>query len=242
MLVIKRPQLDGPKPLDVERMEVLVAHEREPAKVPAGIRRSGRARGQQRRVLVLEASASLAKDVEEEISLEREEAPETTVLPHKFLELLRSLLAIPRSKLADINEQVLAAVDVEFMHRRVAGDDRRVDQRVIVIGAIVVGFVIGRRLERGHRFLPGRRKLEMNLVRPAGLLDQRDKRRRTIENAQGLADIVGRDRALLANEPVAHDDLGVAAGLDRPPILDGMLDFELRPSGAFAARSSTRLA
>ena len=66
VLVIKRAQLDGPEPLDIEGMEILMADEGKPAKVPGGVGRPGRSGGEQGRVLVLEASAAPAKDVQED--------------------------------------------------------------------------------------------------------------------------------------------------------------------------------
>ena len=64
---------------------------------------------------MLEASACPAKDVQEEISLERKKTPEAAVFLDQLFELARRWLAVPAPELADIDQQVLAAVDLEFM-------------------------------------------------------------------------------------------------------------------------------
>ena len=244
MLVIERPELDGPKPLDVERMEILVADEREPAKVRAADSplRAGLAVSNVE-FLCSSPPPPWRNTLRKRYLLNGRKPQKRRVSCHELFELLGRLLAIPRTELADVDQKVLAAVDLELMDRRIPGDDRRIDQRVVVIGSIMVRQAVGRGLERGHRLLPLRRQLEPDFVRPASLLDQRDERRRTVEHPQVVADVVGRDRRLLADEPVATRRpwarrrsrlaIGSSAGARLPAAV---------PSAVRAERSSTRFA
>ena len=129
---------------------------------------------------------------------------------------------------------MLAAVHLELVDRRIAGDDRRIDERVVVVGSIMVGLVVGCGSSAVIVCLPDRGKLEMNVVRPPGLLDQGDEAGRSVEDPERLTNVVGRHRCLLANQLVADDNLGPAAGFDLPAVLLGMLDFQfcsVRPLG-----------
>ena len=96
---------------------------------------------------------------------------------------------------------------------RSAGDDRRIDQRVIVLGAIVVRQAVGGRGHRGHRPLAPGRQLEPDFVRPgADRLDEREESGRAVQDDRGPRHPVRCDRPAIAGEPIGHDDLR------RPPV------------------------
>ncbi len=151
---------------------------------------------------MLQPAAPGAEDVEEDVSPEREEAPETMGLADHLLQVFRDTLAIPVADLAGIRQYVLAALDFELVDRQISGDDRRIDQRVIVLGAIVVRQAVGRRGHRGDRPLALGGQLEPDFVRPAGLPCERDEGRRPVQNDEFVAHPVRRDGPAIASETI----------------------------------------
>src|SRR6185503_6134270 len=103
-------------------MKVFMADECQPANV--GGRNPRRACGQQGGVQVLEASASLTKHCQEDISLEREETPEGSGLTNDLLQVLRGALTVPLPNLAGVHHVVPRAAYLELVDNQVAGDDR----------------------------------------------------------------------------------------------------------------------
>ena len=99
---------------------------------------------------------------------------------------------------------------VELVDRQVAGDDRRIDQRVVVRGAIVVR--AGRRGPRASRSptagTPGgsSSRTSWGTRRRSGSANV-DERGRAVQDDQVRRHPVHRDRPSIAGEPVGHDDL-----------------------------------
>ena len=219
ILVVERAQLDRPQPLHVERVEILVADEREPPRRGRLAPGAGAARGQQGRILVLQPSGPAAEDVEEDVALEGEEAPEPPGLADHLLQVPRRQAAVPRAGVAGIHQDVPAALHRELVDRQGAGDDRRIDQRVIVAGAVVVRAAVGGRIHRGRRPPASGRELETDLVRAAAAvgLDGRDERGRAVQDDQVGGHPVLSDRPAIAGEAVRHDDLRRGPLVGDPP-------------------------
>ncbi len=122
MLVVERPQLNRPQALDVEGVEILVAHVLQPADVAAA---SGRGtRCQQCGIEVLQAACPSPEYVEEDVFPEWNESPEPVISSHDLFQVLCCERAVPlRRDLADIGKVVVRACDVEIVKRNVAGDN-----------------------------------------------------------------------------------------------------------------------
>ncbi len=179
---------------------------------------------------MLQPAAAGAEHVEEDVSPERQETPEATRLADHLLQIARRELAVPLADLAGIREDVLTAIDRELVDRQVSGDDRRIDQRVIVLGAIVVRQAVGGRIHRRRRTLATSRQLEPDFMRTADRLDQRDASCRPVQDDEVLADPVRGDGPAIASEPIRHDHLRTATRVrDGPAVLLGMFDPQRRP-------------
>ena len=119
-LVIERPELDGSQTFDVERVEILVRHERQPA---ASWFSRLRARRQQGRVGVFEAATALTEHIEKHVAVEREAAPERADFFDHLLDLLRRFAAVPLFVLPGVDDDVRRPIDNEFADFEAAGDD-----------------------------------------------------------------------------------------------------------------------
>ena len=170
---------------------------------------------------MLEAAAALAEHVQEDVALEGKKAPEPAGLAHHLLDVLRRLRSVPGRILAGIGDDVRRAVDLELPNRQRAGDDGRVDERVEVRRAIVIGLSSWSRLQSGDRRRPRRRQLEADLVRARRAVGQGDEGRAAVDDTEVGVHPVGRDRPSLAEQPIGQQDRGRSVGGDAPPVRRG---------------------
>src|SRR5687767_5026165 len=113
---------------------------------------------------MLEPALAAAKAVEKHVTLERKGAAEK---PPTFLDedldLVGGSPAVPGTEVAEVGQHVLRATDLEFVGADRAGDDRRIDEDVVVGSAIVVRPAVGRIIQGRDGLFPGRRELQVNL-------------------------------------------------------------------------------
>lgn len=75
---------------------------------------------------MLEPPTAHAKDVEKIISLEWKKTPETASFPHDLFQVMCGSPTVPLPGLANVDQEMPAAIDLELMNRRISGDDRRI--------------------------------------------------------------------------------------------------------------------
>ena len=161
---------------------------------------------------MLEPAASLPEHQEEIVLVVRQESPEAVALFDEFGEIARRGVRVPPAHLASADHVALFPGDDELTDGQVAGEDRRVDQRLVVGGAKMLRRAIGRVVHPRHRPFPRRRQDQVDLVRPRTLLDQGDERRRTVQHAHVGTDVIRRDRSLIAEDAIGQNDCGLLAG------------------------------
>ena len=144
LFVVERSQFDRPQPLDVEGMEILMARQPQPGRQAPLAARGGRVCHHQGGVFVLQPAAafSLPQNAKEGIPLEGQESPHPPILRHDFRQVAGHTLAIPLSNVAAGHHEMLAAVHFKFLHIQIAGDNRRIHQRVKIRRPKVVGLPI----------------------------------------------------------------------------------------------------
>ena len=198
----------------------------QPAQVPAAVAGGPAARHQQGRVPVLEPAARLDQHVQEEVPLVGEEAPGPVLLAHDALDVGGRRGTVPDPAFADVDESMGSALHRERVRRRVAGEDRRIDQRVEVRRAIAVRPAVRRRGEGGHALAPARRQLDADVVGARRGVGRGQERRSAVEHREVRLDPVRADAHLPAVDPVGHRDPVGAAGLDAPAVLARLGDCE----------------
>ena len=225
VLVVKGTKLDRTESLDVPGVKQLVADECQPSQITRT--RSGvpAAAHQDRRVTMLEPAAGLCDHIEDEVPVIRHYAPHLVDLAGNQLDVLRRLRTVPYAGLTEVHQQVRRAVDRELIEGRGTGDDRRVDQRVVVGRAIGVRATVGPWCETGHTPVPAGRQLEGDIVRAeCVVIGEGEKRRCAVEHGEISLDPVRADRHLPSIHQVGHDDAVGAAGRHAPAVLAGLLD------------------
>ncbi len=157
-----------------------------------------------RGILVFEATGCLGDQVEKEVLVVGKRTPQPQVLADHRLEILRGLAAVEHAALALVHQVMLLAVDRELIDRGVANDNRRVDQRIEVRGAIpVFAASFG---EAGERTTPARGRHDRDFVRQVETIGERDERRRTVEQREIRLDPVGADGHLAPVDAIFHFD------------------------------------
>ena len=120
------------------------------------------------------SAAPTGHDVQKDVLLERQEAPEAEVLFDQRRHRGRGFRRIPLG-LAEVDPRVRGAAHREIRGRHVdAGEDRGVREDVVVGRDEVIGLPVARRLERRRRVLPPCRQLEPDLRGTMRRFDQRD--------------------------------------------------------------------
>ena len=176
---------------------------------------------------MLQAAAALPEDEEKLVLLVRKESPESIHLFDVPRQVSRRGVAVPPRDIAGAHHVVPLAGDGELPDAEIAGKNRRVDQRLVIVRAKVIRRPIRRGVQAGHR-PPRRRQLEMDIVRTLTGFDHRHEGRRAVQDAVAAVDVVGRHRALVAEDAIRDRDRRLAAGLDAPAILLRLLDGQRR--------------
>ena len=83
---------------------------------------------------MLETTATPAKNVQVIVFFERQKAPETASLLDDLPQFPGCLLSVERADVADIDQEMLAAIDFELMDDRFSGNDGRINQGVVIRG------------------------------------------------------------------------------------------------------------
>ena len=192
---------------------------------------------------MLEAAAALPEHIQEDVALERKEAPEPAGLAHHLLDVLRRLRSVPGRILARIGDDVGRAVDDELPVVERAGDDGRIDERVEVGGAIVVRLSSRRRFQAGDRRPPGRRQLDADLVRARRPVSHVMKVGAAVDHAEAGVHPVRRDRPSLAEEAIGHERRrAIRWSTTRHRFGAGLVTSSVTPSGVLATSDCTRAA
>jgi hypothetical protein len=121
---------------------------------------------------VLQAAASLSEQAQEDIFLKGQEAPHPPVFLDDFRQITGRALAIPLSSVAGGNQVVLAAIDDELLDIQIAGNNRRIDERVKIRRPVVVRLAVPTGVESRHRLGPFGRQLQVDVVRTPSRFDE----------------------------------------------------------------------
>jgi len=103
---------------------------------------------------MFQTAPTLSKHVQEHVTLERQEPPITSRLAHDLFQVFRAALAIPFFEIARVHELMFTAFNFEFAHGQGARDDRRINERVVIGGAKVIGPAVRRGVQPTHRAFP----------------------------------------------------------------------------------------
>ena len=187
---------------------------------------------------MLEPAAALRDQVQEHVFFVRQRAPHLAILAYDFLGIGRRALAVPNSCLALIHEEMRDAIDFEPVHGRVPGEDRRIDQRVVIGREIVVRLAIRRVRQAGHGGLPLLRQFEPDLVRTRQAIYECHESRSAVEQCERIFHPVRPDRHFAAINAVRKSDLRRAA---QSPLASGSCAISRRRRG-LPAESDTVMA
>ena len=212
-------------------MEEFVAGGAQPRKVAPARRHRPAARHHHHRVLVLDGAATVIQQVEEDVLRVRQRAPERGLGAHDSRDVGCCAFTIPGAGRTHIDEEMLLAVHLETVDGGIAGDDRRIDERVVVGREVVVRAAAGRVGQAGDARLPRSRKLELHVVRSRDAIGQREERRRAVEHRKVGVNPVGSHRHLARVHAIVHRDARRAARRDPPAVLRGLLDVQRAATG-----------